>query len=251
MQLYMIRHGQSTNNALTDQRNRVSDPPLTELGKQQAQVLAQHLATGTELEPAGNTGRERDQKGYGITRIYCSPMWRALQTAEPIGQALGLAPKVWTDLHERGGIFFDHGDGRGPIGYPGKTRAEMRTTFPSYVLPEGIQEQGWWGGGYEDWPACHRRAGKVAEAVRELATASNGERIVIVSHVDFIDAFLKALSNQLPDDQIFYYHYNTAVSRVDFHSNGCLDIRYLNRVSHLPATLISGNPRRPFACPSP
>jgi broad specificity phosphatase PhoE len=248
MRLYIIRHGQSTNNALADQRDRVSDPPLTELGQRQAQILARHLAAGTELEPPGSRGGGHPQAGYDISRLYCSPTWRALQTTEPIRQALGLAPEVWTDLHERGGIFLDHGDGRGRIGYPGKTRGEIQAAFPHFALPEDITEDGWWNREYEGWPACHERAIKVAEELRKWATAD--EPIATVSHVDFIDALLKALFKQLPDSRLFYYHYNTAISRIDFRGDDCLDIRYLNRVSHLPLELISGNPRRPFACPS-
>lgn len=45
MELYIIRHGQSTNNlnfALTNSyRNRVEDPELTELGRLQAEALAE------------------------------------------------------------------------------------------------------------------------------------------------------------------------------------------------------------------
>ena len=46
MQLYIIRHAQSVNNALDDQRYRVSDPLLTEVGHRQAAMLAEHLAHG-------------------------------------------------------------------------------------------------------------------------------------------------------------------------------------------------------------
>jgi broad specificity phosphatase PhoE len=251
MRLYIIRHGQSTNNALADQRDRVSDPPLTELGKLQAETLARHLVAGTEPEPPDNGESSHHHGGYGITRLYCSPMWRALQTAEPIGQALDLTPQVWADLHERGGIFLDHGDGRGPIGYPGKTREEIQSAFPHYSLGEGILDHGWWNRAYEDWPECHGRAARVAGALHHWAEGSD-ERIVILSHVDFIDALLKSLFKQLSDDRsLYYYLYNAAISRIDFQSNGCLDIRYLNQVGHMPPTLISGNPRRPFACPTP
>ena len=42
MELYIIRHGQSTNNALgEDITNRVMDAPLTDLGHQQAQLVGQ------------------------------------------------------------------------------------------------------------------------------------------------------------------------------------------------------------------
>lgn len=237
MELIIIRHAQSTNNALADERRRVSDPPLTELGERQADILARHLATGRELEPSASVANTYKQRGYGVTRLYCSPMWRALQTAYYIGQALELTPEVWIDLHEKGGIFLDHEDGHGPVGYPGKTRAKIQAAFPSYVLPEGITEHGWWNREFEDWPACHERAIKVAEELRMLPASD--ERIALVSHGGFMDALLKALFKQLPDRHLFYYHYNTAISRIDFHSDGNLGVRYLNRLSHLPLELIS------------
>jgi broad specificity phosphatase PhoE len=241
MQLYIVRHAQSTNNVLADQRERVCDPTLTELGERQADILARHLADGVELIPPSNSSDGHHQGGYGISRLYCSPMWRALQTAYPIGQALGLAPEVWTDIHEQGGIFLDHGDERGPVGYPGGTRQEIQAAFPNYVLPESISERGWWNREFEDWSACCGRAIKVAEELREWATNNgrNDECIAIVSHGGFIDALLKALFNQFSDRRLFYYKYNTAISRIDFRADGRLDVRYLNRVDHLPPKLIS------------
>ncbi len=235
MKLYIVRHAQSTNNALTDYRGRVCDPPLTELGRRQAEIVAQHLATGTNLEPWEEDGRDR--RGYGVTRLCCSPMWRALQTAQPIGQALGLAPEVWIDTHERGGIYLDHGEAGGTVGYPGKTRAEILAEFPNYNLPEGITEQGWWRQGCEDISACHERAIRVAEDLHKW-TASD-ERIVMVSHGGFIGDLLKALFKQLPCRNLYYHQLNTAISRIDFRGDGHLDVQFLNRVDHLPPELIS------------
>ena len=48
MQLYIVRHAQSTNNALADIRDRVCDPTLTELGERQAEIVGGHLAAGIE-----------------------------------------------------------------------------------------------------------------------------------------------------------------------------------------------------------
>jgi broad specificity phosphatase PhoE len=241
MELYIIRHAQSTNNALADQRKRVCDPTLTELGERQADVLAQHLATGPELIPLAGSENGREPQGYGFTWVYCSPMWRAMQTADPIRQALGLTPQVWTDIHEKGGIFLDHEDGRGPVGYPGKTRQEIQVAFPDYDLPQDVTEQGWWNRDYEEWPACHERAIRVAGALRQWADADErgDERVAIVSHGGFVDALLKALFKQSTDRGLFYYHYNTAISRIDFGEDGHLNVRYLNRVDHLLPELVS------------
>lgn len=235
MELYIIRHAQSINQVLENREDRNFDPPLTDLGRRQAENLAQHLATGTQREPSAADGHDRC--GYGITQLYCSPMWRALQTAQPVGQALGLATEVWIDIHEQGGIYLDHGESGGIVGYPGKTRLEILEEFPNYILPEGLTEQGWWNQGKEDRAACIGRAIRVAQELHKRSDSD--ERIAIVSHAAFIDALLKTIFNQLPSHHIWHHQYNTAISRIDFGSDGCLHVRYLNRVEHLPPELIS------------
>ena len=232
MELYIIRHGQSTNNALTNHEDRGCDPQLTDLGWRQAELLARHLAEGFQREPSA-------EAGYGITHLYSSPMWRALQTARPLGEALGLAPEVWIEIHEWGGIYLDHSEQEGIVGYPGKTRSEMQSEFPTYVLPEEITEEGWWHGGMEDMAGCIARAIRVAEALRERAQVENAARIAIVTHAAFSAKLVKTLLNQLPGDDAYYHFRNTAVSRFDFEDGGILHIRYLNRVDHLPPDAIT------------
>jgi len=241
MKLFIIRHAQSINNALPDERDRVCEPPLTELGHRQAQLLAEHLAIGKNPELSTWTSVEatasHNRRSYDITRLYCSAMHRSLQTAQPIAQALNLTPEIWLDIHEHGGIFLDHGEDGGIRGYPGRTRSEILAEFPACILPETITEEGWWQGSQEDWPACHGRAIKVAAELRAQATSD--ERIAIVTHGGFIDALIKALLNQSPSPHVFYYNFNTAISRIDFRADGRLDFRYLNRVDHLPQESIS------------
>ena len=95
MELYLIRHGQSQNNAWGDNEKRVADPTLTEMGHEQAQRVAEHVRDADQLgvEPG---------EGYGFDRLFCSAMLRTLQTTAPIAQALGLTPEIWLDWHEEG-----------------------------------------------------------------------------------------------------------------------------------------------------
>jgi broad specificity phosphatase PhoE len=234
VELYLVRHAQSTTNALGNPQNRDSDPPLTELGRHQAKIVARHLAAGMHLPTWEDNYSE---SSYGITRLYCSPMWRALQTAQHIAQALDLVPKVWIDVHEHGGIYLDHGEEGGIVGFPGKTRTEILGEFPDYVLPEGITEQGWWHQGWEDRSAIYARVIRVAAELHRWAASD--ERIAIVTHGGLIDTLLKTLLNQLPGSHIYFCHVNTAISLIGFRGDGHLDIAYLNRVDHLPPELIS------------
>ena len=83
MQLYLIRHGQSENNALAGESPETADPGLTRTGQAQARSVALHLrhcADKTDVRD-GLVG----EPGYGLGRLFCSPMLRALETARPIG----------------------------------------------------------------------------------------------------------------------------------------------------------------------
>ena len=61
----------------------------------------------------------------------------------------------------------------------------------------------------------------------------------MVSHGTFIDCLIKALFKQIPERDLFYLHYNTALTRIDFRSDGALLLRYLDRVRHLRLEQIS------------
>lgn len=236
MQLYIIRHAQSTNNVLTDQRYRVCDPALTELGLRQAEVLARHLADGTDQPPV--VGQPDERRGYGITRLYCSPMRRALQTAAPVARALGLRPEVWIDIHEYGGVWVDHGDGRGPVGYPGVTRGELAQDFPGFLIPDELTETGWWRGAQEEAEAFVSRAAQVAATL--FSWSERQERVAIITHAAFADGLLCALFEVGRAQPVHYHHDNTGISLLDFRPQGGLSIRYLNRLDHLRADMASG-----------
>jgi broad specificity phosphatase PhoE len=241
MDLFIIRHGQSANNALPNLRNREVDPPLTDMGKRQAQVLAQHLAGGEThdlmADPAMGTVTAQFRRGFGITSLFSSAMYRSLETAQHIGRALGLAPRIWIDIHEEGGMYLDHGDEEGLVGYPGRTLSEILAEFPEFQAPPGIRDQGWWNRDHEDAASCAGRAIKVAKQLREMA--GNEDRVAIVTHGAFIDALLKALFDQLPGGHIYYRHHNTAISRISIGPGARIEIRFLNRVDHLDPELVT------------
>ena len=241
MQLFIIRHGQSANNVLEDETRRTFDPPLTELGVQQADRLAQRLATSRESRFNVGSGFAGDlgANDFAITHLYCSAMHRALQTAAPVAQALGLRPEVWIDVHEQGGIYLDHDGAKS--GFPGKTRREILDEFPDYGLPETITDAGWYdvARGYEEMHTGAGRAIKVAMDLRRRAVGEYRDaRIAIITHGTFIDLMLKAFVGQLPNRQYFFSHYNTGITRLDITPEYLL-VRYVNRIDHLPTELIT------------
>ncbi len=221
MEVYLIRHGQSANNALGTAIGRSKDPSLTETGFQQAKVVGDYLA---------NTD-------FHVDRLYCSAMLRALQTVQPIGAALGLTPEVWVDVHEGGGIYLDQPDGE-PVGYPGLTRYDINDQFPGYRLPEDVTDDGWWNQGFERDSQATGRAIDVAEQLIERSQDST-EHIAIVTHGFFTNLLLKALLNQIPARDVYYHHNNTGITRLDINADGFIVMRYLNRTEHLSADLIT------------
>jgi 2,3-bisphosphoglycerate-dependent phosphoglycerate mutase len=242
MELYIIRHGQSANNAtmLRNPHDRGEyDPALTDLGWKQAHAVADYLANSTNIDNWIEQPPEtrKVMLGFGITKLYCSPMRRALQTCQPIGEVLGLQPEVWVDIHEHGGVYLED-DGK-IVGYTGLTRAEMRAAFPNYFLPESVTEKGWWKpeNGSEDLVGCIARAIRVADALR--LQAASGPRIALVTHGTFASYLLKTLFNLLPGKGLGFFHYNTAISRVDLTAEGHTFLRFQNRVAHLTPELMS------------
>jgi len=238
MELYIIRHAQSSNNALADERERVCDPHLTELGRQQAEMLADHLATGADLHPIRPwlTSPNANGHGYGITRLYTSPMRRCLQTTQPIARALGLTPDVWVDIHEHGGIWLDHGEEIGRRGYPGISHSELSEEFPGYNVPDRVSATGWWRGAYEEIQAAEARAERVAETLR--GWGERDEKIALVSHGGFGSLLLSALLGEAT--QPVYYHLdNTSISLIRFRRVNEISVRYLNRLAHLSPEMIT------------
>lgn len=82
MRLYFVRHGESEANRLREFSNRGYKHGLTEEGKRQAATLAQNLRT------------------VAISRIFASPLMRAVQTAEILTQALGKGYTITDALRE-------------------------------------------------------------------------------------------------------------------------------------------------------
>lgn len=229
MRLYLIRHAESENNVLNEEtvQRRKVDPDLTPLGYQQRDLLARHIATAPDAA----------SEGYRFTHLYTSAMRRSLLTTKPVSEALGIAPKVWLELHEQGGLYQARNGAR--IGFGGMTRAQISQEFEGYQLPERITEQGWYDAeqGYESIARSVERAHSVAGKLREWRET---ERVIgLISHAGFLNLLLQAINGDEPFREGWrYYHNNTAITRIEYESAGPI-LHYLNRVDHLPADLRS------------
>ncbi len=104
MRAYFVRHGESEANILEVISNRGSVHGLTEKGRRQANQLANYLS------------------GEGIAHIFCSPLLRAVQTAEILSRAYSLPITIADGLRE-----FDCGE------IEGRSDPEGWATFRALV----------------------------------------------------------------------------------------------------------------------
>lgn len=242
MQLYLIRHGQSTNNALWDASHsevgRVVDPALTPLGLQQAIAAGAYLAASS-----GNSGiSERDpqnRNGFGLTHLYCSLMDRAINTGLEISRAVNLPLVAWTEAHEGGGLYSVDAASGAVAGVPGGNREYFATRYPDLKLPVELGAAGWYHGGYE---AADGLRARIAVFRQQLAErhGDTADRVGLVTHGDFYHHLLAEILNISPagGSASWFYLNNLGISRLDFRAQG-MRVMYLNRVEYLPASLIT------------
>ncbi len=241
MNLYFVRHGQSANNAAWDatsnSNNRVEDPELTDIGQQQARYVAQFLA---QAAPNANTaGRDhQNRRGFAITHVYTSLMTRAVATAYAIAGALGLPLIAWEDWHEAGGIYLDDPITGKKTGLPGKPRSYFERHYPGIILPDRLDEAGWWNRPYEDDAACRQRARRALADL--LARHGNThDNVVVVSHGEFFNLFMAEVLKSQSINGWWFVLNNASVSRLRFENEQETGIVYLNRVDFLPDALIT------------
>ena len=240
MQLYYIRHGQSENNELWartgSSRGRSEDPELTEMGRRQAERVADFMSTshvpymayGSEYEAAG---------GSGITHIYCSLQVRAVATATCIAEALNRPLVACEDLHEMGGVELRNEETGERVGQPGKDRGYFETHYPNMVLPATLGQAGWWNRPPEEIEELLPRAQRVLRDLKERHGQTQ-DRVALVSHGGFYNYFLFALLGSTKRDDCWFVLNNAAVTRIDFVERG-IRLVYLNHIDFLPREMIT------------
>ncbi|MCP4889686.1 MAG: histidine phosphatase family protein [Planctomycetaceae bacterium] len=223
MQLYLVRHAESENNARPIEL-RVEDPSITDLGHRQAQHLSEWMESLT------------------IDTLITSPVRRALQTTRYIAQATGSHVHVWADIFEEGGIYRGHGP-TAVEGGPGLTRQDVIEhvvdSGDHCTLDDSITQEGWWGRDRETPDQAELRSRNVKQRLINTF-GSNGNSVVAVIHADLKRRLLIQLLGD-PAEAIGLGHLrNTGVTKLVY--NG-LDwtLDWFNSISHLPNDLITNN----------
>ncbi|MDE1166451.1 MAG: histidine phosphatase family protein [Pseudomonas sp.] len=161
MQLYIARHGETAPNSEGRYVGSLN-PALTERGIQQAQAL-------------------RDQLPTAIDAIVVSPLLRARQTAEVLGQALQLPLHTLEHFRERNvGVF------------EGLTQAEAKARYPD-LWAQNITRQ--WDAGPPQGESIAEVVARVALGLRELVATYPGQVVVLVAH-GFVGKTIRALVRQ-------------------------------------------------------
>jgi 2,3-bisphosphoglycerate-dependent phosphoglycerate mutase len=185
MELLLIRHARPLRVESVD---GPADPGLSDLGQRQAEALATWLAP------------ER------IEAVYTSPLRRSVETAEPVGEALGLAVT------------------------PDDALAEYDADAMAYIPIEELRAAGdpRWMEGPDDIAGFQAR---VVEGVDRLAAAHPSQRIALVCHGGVINVVVSAVLGIGPR-MIFLPAY-TSISRVLVASTGERSLESLNETGHL------------------
>ncbi|GAB6898083.1 histidine phosphatase family protein [Kineosporia succinea] len=252
MQLVLVRHGQSANNAafiaatarqqaqpreepddeadriaeeLSVYRGRVPDPLLTDLGTRQAQALGEALKAG--------------RLPFAPTHLYASPMSRAVATARPLAEVSGLPVVLQPDAYEVGGIQnIDLSVGTRSA-RPGATLPELQILGGAVQAPPGLfpADDQPWSGGFEVSP--DEALPRARRMLTTLFRAHQADDVVVVVSHQFFAQFVLAAALGLETEPWRRFRVDNA---------GHLSLRlgpdeaiteWVNRVDHLDPADIS------------
>lgn len=228
MELYLIRHAESANNALPSYE-RVEDPSLTPVGRLQADHLADWLST------------------LRADVLITSPFRRTLETVRPVLDKTDHSLRVWHNVFERGGCYrgWEASNFRGAMGMG---RSDVLRTLGSHAdqteLDSTIEESGWWGGKpRETDDEAVQRAKEVCVRLCESFTEpqrDSPQRVLLLIHADLKRLMLTEMFDGSVDVTGLGPIRNAGITKVN-RIGGRWQLDYFNSVTHLPAKLITGN----------
>ncbi len=182
-ELLLVRHGASADSVEGESFELVEgqgDPPLSEVGRHQAELVALRLAQ----EP--------------FDGIYVSTLQRTAQTAAPLVARCGITPVVEADLRE---VYLGEWEG-------GLLRQKAVDRDP--MFEQVLREQRW-----DVVPGAESRevfGGRLRAAIGRITDAHPGGRVVVFSHGAAIGEIITQASGATPF--AFINADNTSISRI-------------------------------------
>ncbi|WP_066739483.1 histidine phosphatase family protein [Cupriavidus sp. D384] len=208
--LIVIRHGETAWNRERRLQGQI-DIPLNDTGRAQARALAEALT------------------GEPIDAVYTSDLGRALETAKPLAQALGLTVRAEPRLRERcygelEGMTYAEVAEKRPDDF-----ARWQARVPDYAPPEG-----------ESLREFHERAVEVALS---LSRRHPGERIALVAHGGVLDCLYREATGMTLEAPRSHELLNASVNRLRCDSANLTLLQWAD-VSHLEALTLDEVDRR-------
>ncbi|KIN70061.1 histidine phosphatase family protein [Sulfitobacter donghicola] len=199
--MLLIRHGETqaaVRGEMFPMVDGQGDPSLRPEGEAQARAVAARL------------------KREAIGAIYVTTMQRTHQTAAPLAEVLGIAPRIEADLRE---VFLGDWDG-------GEYRFRAAENDPAFIRARDRQE---WGEipGAETTAQLHAR---VLRGLQRIAAAHPNQLVAVVVHGGVVGAALAQATQSPPF--AFMGADNGSISRLVIHGDQMI-LRGFNDVAHL------------------
>ena len=166
--LYLIRHGETVSNASGTFQGQTNSP-LSELGRVQAQRLAERLK----------------KEHINVDRLISSTLGRAIETAEYIAQAIECKLETEPGLQE-----IDLGN------WEGLRWNQISNNFPKH---SNEYHQKWWTFKDHEGESWHEALERFNSTVAQLVDNSSDKNLMLVSHGGVIRLFVaKILGSNSP-----------------------------------------------------
>lgn len=194
MELLLVRHGLPLRREVVD---GPADPELSAQGHDQALLLAKYLSSEK------------------ISAIYSSPMKRAVQTAQPLSETIGLPIEIVDDVAEYDRLSNEYI----PI-------EELRAANDERW--QKLLEGGW----ESDSDTLDEFRDRVVSSLEKLIAQHPSQKVVVACHGGVINQYLAHILGIKTEHGFFYPQY-TSVHRIFAAQNGLRSIASLNEIAHL------------------
>jgi len=195
MELIFVRHGRPQQVQNSD--GTPADPPLAEIGREQALAVASWLGEET------------------IDHIYTSPMRRARETSQPLEKRLGLTAIVRDDISE----FDKDSSSYVPMEVLKETNRKAWERMASGAMTTSPETLSSW---YTN----------TVTQLEEIVQVHGGQRVAVVCHGGVINAYLaRCLEFDIQDFMKFDVDY-TSVTRVLASGTGHRSVKSINETAH-------------------